>query len=43
MGANRSTDAPQPVVWFDACAGGGVNALTLNWRLTPETAIYSGC
>src|SRR5262245_9275750 len=42
MGANRSTDTPQPVVWFEACAGGGVNAFSLNWRLTPDTESESG-
>src|SRR3954462_3883516 len=42
IGAKRSTERPQPVVWFDACAGGGVNEFTLNWRLTPDTESDSG-
>ena len=41
-GTNRSNDAPQPMVLFDDCAGGGVKALTLNWRVTPEMPSDSG-
>src|SRR5262245_28687480 len=41
-GRKASTDTPQPTVWFELCAGGGVNALTLNWRVTPDTESDSG-
>ena len=41
-GMNESTETPQPMVLFDDCAGGGVKALTLNWRAMPETPIESG-
>ena len=41
-GMNASMDTPQPMVLFDVCAGGGVKALTLNWRVIPEMPIESG-
>ena len=34
--------APARSCWFDDCAGGGVKALTLNWRVMPETPNESG-
>src|SRR4029078_9962028 len=42
IGANRSADRPQPVVWFELCAGGGVNEFTLNCRVTADTETDSG-
>ena len=41
-GMKMSPDTPHPVSRLKSCAGGGVKALTLNWRVMPETPIENG-